>query len=211
MNIPVVVNKNDAEGNFCKTEDAEFFVNKEPIARTVTCKCGGGQDVHHNNMVLVVREVGRNPENPTSRKKGLPLEQRIEIKEKPGMAGTLTTVQKDNLLLECDFYKKAVDTMIDGNAEEGDVVDAFNGVVHKDGLCPTITTRPEGKKTAILPCVEKARIRKLTPKECWRLMGYTDEDFDSAKNAGVSNSQLYKQAGNAIVKQVLMAIFKQML
>ena len=58
---------------------------------------------------------------------------------------------------------------------------------------------------------EKPRIRKLTPKECWRLMGYTDEDFDNAKNAGVSNSQLYKQAGNAIVKQVLMTIFKQML
>ena len=49
-----------------------------------------------------------------------------------------------------------------------------------------------------------------TPRECWRLMGYTDADFDSAQNAGVSNSQLYKQAGNAIVKQVLMAIFKQM-
>ena len=54
------------------------------------------------------------------------------------------------------------------------------------------------------------RIRKLTPRECWRLMGYTDEDFDHASNAGVSNSQLYKQAGNAIVKQVLMAIFTQM-
>jgi len=54
------------------------------------------------------------------------------------------------------------------------------------------------------------RIRKLTPRECWRLMGYIDADFDSAQEAGVSNSQLYKQAGNAIVKQVLMAIFKQM-
>lgn len=54
------------------------------------------------------------------------------------------------------------------------------------------------------------RIRKLTPRECWRLMGYTDADFDRAQEAGVSNSQLYKQAGNAIVKQVLMAIFKQM-
>jgi DNA (cytosine-5)-methyltransferase 1 len=41
-------------------------------------------------------------------------------------------------------------------------------------------------------------------------MGYTDEDFDKAQ-AVVSNTQLYKQAGNAIVKQVLMAIFKQML
>lgn len=211
MNIPVVVDKNDNEGNFCSSESAKVFINKEPVARTLTCKCGGGQEVHHNNMVLVVREVGRNPDNPTSRKKGLPLEQRLEIKEKEGLVGTLTTVQKDNMLLECGFYEQAVDTAVKGNAEEGDVVDAFNGVVHKDGLSPTITTRPEGKKTAILPCVKGPRIRKLTPKECWRLMGYTDEDFDNAKNAGVSNSQLYKQAGNAIVKQVLMAIFKQML
>lgn len=54
------------------------------------------------------------------------------------------------------------------------------------------------------------RIRKLTPRECWRLMGYTDEDYDKAQEVN-SNSQLYKQAGNAIVKQVLMAIFKQMI
>lgn len=54
------------------------------------------------------------------------------------------------------------------------------------------------------------RIRKLTPKECWRLMGFTDEDFEKAKKVN-SNTQLYKQAGNSIVKQVLMAIFKQMI
>lgn len=54
------------------------------------------------------------------------------------------------------------------------------------------------------------RIRKLTPRECWRLMGYTDADFDRASQVN-SNTQLYKQAGNAIVKQVLMAIFAQML
>ena len=53
------------------------------------------------------------------------------------------------------------------------------------------------------------RIRKLTPKECWRLMGYTDTDFEKAAAVN-SNTQLYKQAGNAIVKQVLMAIFSQM-
>ena len=41
-------------------------------------------------------------------------------------------------------------------------------------------------------------------------MGYADEDFEKAKASGTSNSQLYKQAGNAIVKQVLMAIFSQM-
>lgn len=54
------------------------------------------------------------------------------------------------------------------------------------------------------------RIRKLTPLECWRLMGFSDVDFHKAEAAN-SNSQLYKQAGNSIVKDVLMAIFRQML
>jgi len=75
-------------------------------------------------------------------------------------------------------------------------------------VTPTITA--EGSEN-INYIETEYRIRKLTPKECWRLMGYTDEDFEKAHNASVSNSQLYKQAGNAIVKQVLMAIFSQML
>ena len=83
------------------------------------------------------------------------------------------------------------------------------GRVQQDGdITPTITA--EGSEN-INYIETEYRIRKLTPKECWRLMGYTDEDFEKAHNAGVSNSQLYKQAGNAIVKQVLMAIFSQML
>lgn len=55
------------------------------------------------------------------------------------------------------------------------------------------------------------RIRKLTPKECWRLMGFSDTDFDKAKASGVSNSQLYKQAGNSIVVNVLEGILKNLL
>jgi len=55
------------------------------------------------------------------------------------------------------------------------------------------------------------RIRKLTPKECFRLMDFDDEDFDKAKLSGVSDSQLYKQAGNSICVGVLEAIFKQIL
>lgn len=58
--------------------------------------------------------------------------------------------------------------------------------------------------------MENVRIRKLTPKECWRLMGFTDEDFNKAKEVN-SDSQLYKQAGNSIVVQVLENIFKEML
>ena len=57
---------------------------------------------------------------------------------------------------------------------------------------------------------KEVRIRKLTPKECWRLMGFTDEDFEKAKQVN-SDSQLYKQAGNSIVVQVLEAIFREML
>lgn len=54
------------------------------------------------------------------------------------------------------------------------------------------------------------RIRKLTPRETWRLMGFSDDDFDKASQK-VSNSQLYKQSGNSIVVNVLMAIFGQMM
>ena len=53
------------------------------------------------------------------------------------------------------------------------------------------------------------RIRKLTPKECWRLIGFSDEDFYKAQSVN-SNTQLYKQAGNSIVVSVLEAIFRQM-
>lgn len=58
-------------------------------------------------------------------------------------------------------------------------------------------------------CVEVNRIRKLTPKECWRLMGFDDEDFEKASKVN-SNTQLYKQAGNSIVVNVLEAIFKEL-
>lgn len=54
------------------------------------------------------------------------------------------------------------------------------------------------------------RIRKLTPRETWRLMGFSDQDFDKAQKVN-SNTQLYKQAGNSIVVPVLEAIFRQML
>ena len=58
--------------------------------------------------------------------------------------------------------------------------------------------------------LEDLRIRKLTPKECWRLMGFDDSDYEKASKVN-SNAQLYKQAGNSIVVNVLEAILKQLL
>lgn len=131
-------------------------------------------------------------------------------------------------VMENGFFQKALETAERENAKPGDIVDAFNGRVHKDGISPTITTRPEGKKTAVLPVVEDKRnmkeekteevqeekktkyaIRKLTPLECYRLMNFSDEDFFKAQNV-ISNSQLYKTAGNSIVCAVLCAIFSQL-
>lgn len=71
-------------------------------------------------------------------------------------------------------------------------------------ICPTlIATDYKAPKTVL---TNNLRIRKLTPLECWRLQGFTDEQFYKAKNAGVSKSQLYKQAGNAVTVNVVEAI-----
>ena len=81
------------------------------------------------------------------------------------------------------------------------------GRVQDNGdTCPTLTAT----ETGICRIETPYRIRKLTPLECWRLMDFTDEDFRKAEAVN-SNTQLYKQAGNSIVKAVLIAIFKQML
>lgn len=90
----------------------------------------------------------------------------------------------------------------------------MNGnVFDENGLAPTLTTnKGEGNKIAIRQVhkIESPiRIRKLTPKECFRLMGFSDENFESAEKM-VSNSQLYKQAGNSIVVDVLYYILVEL-
>lgn len=57
----------------------------------------------------------------------------------------------------------------------------------------------------------RLRIRRLTPKECWRLMAFTDEEFDKVQATGISNTQLYKMAGNSIVVNCLVALFFNLL
>lgn len=73
------------------------------------------------------------------------------------------------------------------------------------GISKTIQTEP-----IMGTITEDMRIRKLTPKECWRLMGFDDSDFEKAEKVN-SNSQLYKQAGNSIVVDVLQGILRNLL
>ena len=114
------------------------------------------------------------------------------------------SLKMEMVWLLMEFYKQAIDTVNANDVDYGDTLMLFNQTVNKSGCSPTITTRPEGKKTAILPITHDLRIRKLTPLECWRLMGIDDSDYDKAQGV-CSNSQLYKQAGNAIVWMCLMA------
>lgn len=80
------------------------------------------------------------------------------------------------------------------------------GRVQEGGkICPTLTAT----ETGVCVIESDIRIRKLTPKEYWRLMGFDDKSFEAAEQVN-SNSQLYKQAGNSIVVDVLYYIFVEL-
>lgn len=86
--------------------------------------------------------------------------------------------------------------------------ESIKRVYSKDGTCPTLTTMGGGhREPKILE--DDGRVRKLTPKECWRLMGFSDEDFEKVKN--LSNTQLYKQAGNSICVPVMESVLRDLL
>ena len=148
------------------------------------------------------------------RKKDEEYVQQLEF-NKNGTSNTLTTVEKDNYLVIDE--KETSLTIKNGTkkgylkAYPGDGVDLINpncknrrGKVQKDSTQTLTCGDNRGVVTYDL------RIRKLTPLEYWRLMGIDDVDFYKAKKVN-SDSQLYKQAGNAIVVDVLAAIFMQLL
>lgn len=175
----------------------------------------------------VVAMRGRNPENPSDRTAGVPTEQRLEPNTQ-GISNTLTSVQKDNLVLEkIKINQPTAAGYVE--CEVGSVADLSyitsktrRGRVQEGGsLCPTLCA--EEKDICRIEIgdadfytliyqdgewVYYIRIRKLIPLECWRLMGFADEDFLKAEKV-CSNTQLYKQAGNSIVKNVLVAIIGQ--
>lgn len=156
-------------------------------APTITTNKGEG-----NKIIVAMR--GRNPDNPSDRTVGSPTEQRLEPNSQ-GICNTLTSVQKDNMVLE---------NFCIGGLQE-------HQTPRTDGISPSLTAAMGmgGGQTPLISDY-RYRIRKLTPKCCWRLMDFTDEDFEKAAQVN-SNTQLYKQAGNSIVKNVLVAIIGQMI
>lgn len=82
--------------------------------------------------------------------------------------------------------------------------------INYTGCTNTLTSVQKDNYVVEPEITEGYRIRKLTPRECWRLMAFTDIEFDCAKLSGVSDSRLYQQAGNSIVVDVLVGIFKEL-
>ena len=174
--------------------------------------CNGGDRQPKIVEPFIVASRGRNPQNPSDRTPGNHVEQRLEPNSE-GLCNALTSVQKDNLVLEPAIltpkrteYGKAIRKKY----ESGEIQESRHNMTElqprDDGISNTLTTVQKDN----LLLESSYRIRKLTPLECWRLMDFTDEDFRKAESVN-SNTQLYKQAGNSIVKAVLMAIFKQMI
>lgn len=85
-----------------------------------------------------------------------------------------------------------------------------NGRRIKEDGEPAFTITTEDRHGVMLNDGNMCYIRKLTPKECWRLQGFTDEQFDKAQSVN-SNSQLYKQAGNAVTVNVTYEIGKHIM
>ena len=123
---------------------------------------------------------------------------------------TINTITNPNKICRC------LDIMCGGQrepkiieiAKTEDRYDQASRVYGIEGLSPSLLARDYKDAKKILE--ENYRIRKLTPLEYWRLMGFSDEDFYKAQSIPTSNTQLYKQAGNSIVVNVLEEIFKQL-
>lgn len=157
----------------------------------------GHLDSSHKDNMCIVAMRGRNPDNPSDRTAGNPTEQRLEVNMQD-TSNCLTSVQKDNLLLENNIQKVG---QISSNGSQ------CGTVISDNGISANLVAGTHGYANSHI--ATQYRIRKLTPRECGRLMGVSDEDID--KMAAVnSNTQLYKQFGNSIVVDVMCAMFKNL-
>ena len=178
------------------------------------CDCLGIAIKNNTKKGYLVAHEGDGIYTNTSTKRGTVQKDMIQ---------TLTTFQDKGVVVKDSVYSDTEEKLFteEGNIKRyinSDVVDEF-----KEGQMAT-TSFPNGyghgprthNESIALNTIDKPsvkqnlRIRKLTPKECWRLMGFDDEDYEKASKV-CSNAQLYKQAGNSIVVNVLEKLLKELM
>lgn len=113
------------------------------------------------------------------------------------------------------IYSSVTASNFRSNIAERKMFNSYNNKEIKD-IAPTQTANCGNSYSSAAVLISEdgksfMRIRKLTPLECWRLMGFDDDDFYKAKNVGISDTQLYRQAGNSIVVNVLEFILKELI
>lgn len=175
-------------GNLSKTGyKSHDVLDEKGIAKTLTAtdyKHIPKVAVHQIGNIVQTKSFGGNP-------------QRGRVYDTDGLSPTLNTMQGGGL-----EPKIAVRPCLTPDR----VKKRQNGRRFKENGEPAFTVTVVDRNGVMLKNGDAVAIRKLTPRECWRLQGFSDEQFDKAKNAGVSNSQLYKQAGNAVTVPVVRAI-----
>ena len=191
--VKQVGNISKCEGNWNNPQVGRIY-STDGCSPTLNT-CGGGS---HEPKIVQLGNV-----NPSG--KGM----NGNVFDENGLAPTLTTNKGEgNKIAIRQATKKGYI-----ECELGGVADLSypesktrRGRVQENGqICPTITAT----ETGVCRIESPIRIRKLTPKECFRLMGFSDENFEATEKM-VSNSQLYKQAGNSIVVDVLYYILVEL-
>jgi DNA (cytosine-5)-methyltransferase 1 len=165
------------------------------ISNTLTTACNIG--VVQVGNIIETDSFGGNP-------------QRGRIYSADGCPPALNTMQGGGLepkILE-SYVEKQYKKFVGKNGYVPEFFNPYNCNEIED-VAPTLTAQGDSvTKSGTVLKSENYRIRKLTPRECWRLMGVKDEQYDKLHD--ISNTQLYKMAGNSIVVDVLMGIFKNL-
>lgn len=162
------------------------------IAPTVHCQQGG-------NTELKIAEdfvLGGLQKHQTPRTDGVS----PTLTEAMGKGGGQTPIIIDTAEPKERFYKQAFETLKENECKVGDTIDAFNKKVNKSGVCPTLTTRPEGFKTAILPVVGAMRGRNPEdPSD--RTAGVPTEQRLEINEKGLCNALTTVQKDNLVIEE----------
>jgi len=194
-------------------QEAHRVYDTEGIITTVKTK---PPNIYDEKYIVAMR--GRNPQNPKSRKVGLPTVQMLEKRE-DGCSNTLSTVQKDNLVYdshrkgEIREYKNISYTLSQAMGTGGNNIPmVLNNPIKnfkEDGdisVCLTATSY-KGYGNDGINIINQGNLRRLTPKECFRLQGFLNDEIELSN---LSDTQKYKLAGNGWDVNLVSKIFKQM-
>lgn len=206
-----IANSVTTKGSSRKTDD--FIQEQEPMIVGYSRSNKGKGEILNRHLKDTANCITASPSNNTmqyvyehkiaaSRGRGDNNEQHLEIR-KDDVSNTITTVQKDNMVVEPRCIK--VGDLADGGNE------MCRRVYSAQGVSPAITTCcGGGHEPKIAEYEQNFRIRKLTERESFRLMDVGDEDIDKIQAAGISKTQQNHMAGNSIVVCCLEYIFHNM-